>query len=107
MPASLVCPIVAFFAMLGQVQTVALVFHTHPKSDRLVYKEQNDKRTHNRNTPRDRHAQQLVQQLMAVAFKQAGGLAGAKDGVDGTVSEDAGQDSSHRSARAMNAKGIE
>ena len=54
---------------------------THPKPNRLIHDEQNDKSAHNRQCPCDRHANRLIQNLVPVPLQQPGRLARPEAGL--------------------------
>src|SRR5581483_1295461 len=59
--------IVAFFSVLGEVQTLDLVFLAHTHAEQGIHDFENDKRRQSRQEPTDEHAPQLVEDLAGVA----------------------------------------
>src|SRR5271156_4169045 len=100
-------PVVPLFAVLRKIQALLFILCTHSKPNRLIYDEQDDQGSHNGQSPRDGHADRLVQYLVAVAFEHSGGLACAEGGVDDAVGEDACEQRAEGTARAVYAKRIE
>src|SRR5437667_7750213 len=61
---------VAFFAVHAQIEALDLLIFLDPKPKRRIADLQNDKCSHDRQRPRDRHTDDLVHDLAAVPIHQ-------------------------------------
>src|ERR1039457_7475935 len=78
-------PLVALFSMLCKIQAHRFVLSTHPKPNRFIYDEQNEKSADDRQSPCNRNAHRLVEHLAPVPLEQTRRLARAKDRIDRAV----------------------
>src|SRR5580692_1199097 len=104
-------PVVAFFAMLRQVETLHFVFGRHSHANGEIDDLKNDVSSYYGEQDRDTNADRLISQLAKVPVHHADGkrvpLGILENRIDGAGGEDAGQQRANGSASAMHAEGIE
>src|SRR5579863_10036529 len=98
---------VAFLAVLRKIEAGHFLLRCYPQSHDLIDNNQENQRADNRDSPRSSNGGKLVEHLMPIAVDGAGGLAGSVDGIDNPGSEDAGEERSERSTRAVYAECIQ
>ncbi len=98
--------------MLGEVEAGGFLFWGEAEADGFIHHEEDGEGSDDGDGPGDGNADELVQDLMGVAFEQAGGEGVAlgivaEDGVDGGDGEDTGEECSDGAASAVDAEGVE
>src|SRR5216684_1997362 len=97
--------------MLRDVQTLNFMVLRNPQADHHVYNLEDRQGAADGQRPGHRYTDQLVDELMRVAFEPAGrkrhSVRALKDGVDYAGRKHSGQQRADGSARAVYAKGVE
>src|SRR6185312_13136734 len=65
-------PIITFFAMLAEIESLNFVVCGDTQPDQHIDNLQNNQRAHNRNSPRDHHCDELISKLTPVAIHDSG-----------------------------------
>src|SRR5208282_1056136 len=104
-------PLVAFFAVLGKVQSLDLLFFVDPQANGYVHDLERHKGADNGERPGHSYSYELVGQLMGVAFEQARRqrvpLRIFEDWIDGAGREHASQDGAERAPGAVYAESVQ
>src|ERR1017187_1165404 len=99
--------VVAFLAVLGEIEAGGFVFGRDAQADDPVNDEEQNQRAHDGDAPGNGDSAELVEELPPVAVDGAGGDVLAVDGVDGAGGEEPREQCAQGSASAMHAEGIE
>src|SRR5271155_37098 len=104
-------PEITFFTVLREVEALSFLVFGNAEADELVNDHEDDERANDGEDPGDGDADGLIEQLMGVAFEEAGGEYGAvgvfENGIDGAIRENSGEEGADGAAGTVNAEGVE